>query len=132
MKPAEQWPVVSAQLTGLRLAIVDELLSKGSMDYATLSRHLGSEPAIEPLTEAIAWLARHRLLVNQDGTWRAVHPSLARMQFEMNGPAYPPGTTETTTPTAEPAARGQTAAVHKHQVEFFTAAGYRDSLGSNL
>ena len=83
----------------------------------------------DELPRAVAWLVCHRLLVAHEGEWRAVILALARMNFESNGPA---NIAEATTPrpAPPPAERGRTAAVQRHQVEFFTLDGYREANGS--
>lgn len=124
-----EWLDVMAELRGLRLIIHDELLRKGSMDYQTLCQHITQADGIGQLLGALRWLAEHRLLVCEEGTWRAVHPGLARQQVEMQGIAEAPSAAATMIP-ARPPARGETAAVHRHQVEFFTQDGYRESNGS--
>lgn len=124
------WEDVMQGLTGLRLAIHDELLNNGAIDAGQLATLPVQDGAIEA---AVAWLVTHRLLVSEGGQWRAVLPGLARVQFEMSGPAEP--NAQRRTPNAErsssqPVEQGRTAAVQKHQVEFFTLEGYRDSNGS--
>lgn len=129
----EAWAGVMAGLTGLRLAVHDALLRAGSLDVAAIAAQLAGDGAratalTEELPEAVAWLASHRLLVAEEGTWRAVHPALARVQFEMNGLAKV--ATATARPVAKPDARPMTAAVQRHQIEFFTLEGYREANGS--
>lgn len=130
------WDDVMRELTGLRLVIFDELLNEGAIDYATLARRIGPTSGLEQLTAAVDWLARHRLLVAEAGTWRAILPGMARLKFEMDGAAAPVApnaqrpTLNAERRSAQPAERGRTAAVQKHQVEFFTLEGYRDSNGS--
>ena len=130
--PAPTWDDVMTGLTGLRLAIYDELLRDGALDTATLARATadtaGTAEALERITTAVGWLQERRLLVPRAGTWSAVILSLAKMNYETNGPA-------TAAPSAAPGApapaeRGATAAVQRHQREFFCNAGYRESLGT--
>lgn len=122
-----------AGLVGLRLAIYDELLRGGALDAAECARRLAGDGAratalTDELPQAVAWLVCHRLLVAHEGEWRAVILALARMNFESNGPA---NIAAATTPRpAPPAERGHTAAVQRHQVEFFTMEGYREANGS--
>lgn len=127
-------------LTGLRLALYDELLRNGAMDTATLERELNPSHSNAPtaLIETVSWLAERRLLVVHEGEWRAVGLGLARMNYESNGPATAPSAAEG--PRAKdqgpraaertPVERGATAAVQRHQREFFTMEGYQDSNGS--
>ena len=129
-------------LTGLRLAIYDELLRDGAMDYATLTRAAadtaGTAAALDRITAAVGWLQERRLLVPRAGTWSAVILSLARMNYETNGPAAAKAAAKAAeAPSsklqftkAEPEARGATAAVQRHQREFFCNDGYRESLGT--
>ena len=132
------WPDVMAGFTGLRLAIHDELLRKGALEAASLAEVLAADPAGRrlqnvqaQLEEAIAWLHHRRLLVPApNGTWRAVHPGLARMTWEQNGPATPAPQPPPEAPKPAPVARGDTPAVHRHQREFFCNEGYRESLGT--
>jgi hypothetical protein len=132
------WPDVMAGFTGLRLAIHDELLRKGALEADSLAQALAADPAgarlrdvQAQLEQAVDWLHHHRLLApSADGTWRAVHPGLARMTWEQNGPATPAPTPPPDAPKPAPVARGDTPAVHRHQREFFTMEGYRESLGT--
>lgn len=117
------------QLAGLRLAIFDELMRGGAVGVDKMAEAMTQSR--ETLTGAVEWLAYHRLIVAEGGQWRAVHPGLARVQWEMSGPAQLKvecGKRETE--ENKPAERGQTLAVQRHQVEFFTMAGYRESNGS--
>ena len=122
-------------LTGLRLALYDELLRNGAMRESTLATFLdGQHNPPEPparLTAAVSWLAERRLLVAHEGEWRAVGLGLARMNYESNGPATAPSAQDATLPAPPPPiARGATAAVQRHQREFFCNDGYRESLGT--
>ena len=128
------WHGLMAGLVGLRLAIYDELLTEGALDAAECARRLAGDGArgaalTQELPQAVAWLVRHRLLVAHEGQWRAVLLGLANMNFESNGPESIAQATATR-PTPPPAVRGDTPAVHRHQVEFFTMAGYQDSNGT--
>lgn len=131
-------------LTGLRLALYDELLRHGAMDTATLGRIVGGQDSAAEaharLTAAVGWLAERRLLVAHEGEWRAVGLGLARMNYESNGPATATAPSAAEGPRAKdqgpraaertPVERGATAAVQRHQREFFTMEGYKDSNGS--
>lgn len=126
-----------AGLVGLRLAVYDELLRTGALDVAACTARLSADgaPAValtQALPDAVAWLSAHRLLVAHEGQWRAVILSLARMNFESNGPAAAPAAAPkpVTQVKPEPIARGATAAVQRHQREFFTMEGYREANGS--
>lgn len=130
----DAWGEVMAGLTGLRLAVHDELLRVGSLDIARIAQHLGGDGATgaalgEKLAEAVDWLAQHRLLAAHDGAWRAVHPGLARVQFEMSGLAAVAAPRQERGEGVGPA-REQTAAVHRHQKEFFLMDGYREANGT--
>lgn len=123
-----------AGMAGLRLAIYDELLRGGALDAAECARRLAGDGAratalSDELPQAVAWLVCHRLLVAHEGEWRAEFLALARMNFESNGPASIAQAT-TPRPAPPPAERGHTAAVQRHQVEFFTLDGYREANGS--
>ena len=122
-------------LTGLRLALYDELLRNGAMRESTLATFLDGQhnPPERPerLAAAVSWLAERRLFVAHEGEWRAVGLGLAKMNYESNGPATAPSTKTETPPTpTAPIARGATAAVQRHQREFFCNDGYRESLGT--
>jgi hypothetical protein len=123
-----------AGFTGLRLAIHDELLRHGAMEPRHIADALKAEPgqtAHGKLSAAIEWLHQHRLLVpTPDRTWRAVHPALARMTWEQNGPATAAPAPAPEAPKPAAVARGDTPAVHRHQREFFCNDGYRESLGT--
>jgi hypothetical protein len=112
-------------LTGLRLAIYDELLRDGALDTATLARALadtaGTAEALGRITAAVGWLQERRLLVPRAGTWSAVILGLARMNYETNGPATAAAPTSAAPRATAPAPteRGATEAVQRHQREFF-------------
>ena len=131
-------------LTGLRLALYDELLRNGAMREDTLATYLDGQhnPPETParLAAAVSWLAERRLLVAHDGEWRAVGLGLARMNYESNGPATATAPSAAEGPRTKdqgpraaartPVERGATAAVQRHQREFFIMEGYKDSNGS--
>lgn len=129
---APEWSEVMAGLTGLRLAIFDELLRHGAVELASLGKIIGDRAtpaeAHARLEGAVAWLESHRLLVGHEGQWRAIHPALARQTYEQNGPLRETDRVQVQAP--KPAERGATAAVHRHQREFFCNDGYRESLGT--
>lgn len=121
-----------AGLTGLRLAIFDELLRHGAMDARTLEAIKSptdtNATAKAKLEEAVAWLESHRLLVAHEGQWRAIQIPLARMTYEQNGPLR--ASDRVQLQPKQTAERGAAEAVHRHQREFFCNDGYRESLGT--
>lgn len=127
-----EWTDVMTGLTGLRLAIFDELLRHGAMDASTIEAIKGptdtTATAKAKLEEAVAWLESHRLLVAHEGRWRAIQIPLARMTYEQNGPIR--ASDRVQVQPKKTAERGATAAVHRHQREFFCNDGYRESLGT--
>lgn len=141
---AQPWDDIITGLTGLRLALYDELLRHGAMPENVLARYLNSQhsppESYALLAAAVGWLAERRLLVAHEGEWRAVGLGLARMNYESNGPATATAPSAAEGPRAKdqgpraaertPVERGATAAVQRHQREFFTMEGYKDSNGS--
>lgn len=127
---APEWTDVMTGLTGLRLAIFDELLRHGALEAGTLKATKGptDTTAKARLEEAVAWLESHRLLVAHEGRWRAIQIPLARMTYEQNGPLR--ASDRVHVQPRKTAERGATAAVHRHQREFFCNDGYRESLGT--
>jgi len=149
-QPRPEWAEVMAALMGLRLAIWDELMRGGASDLAALRARLAGDgaraEALGPeFDQAVQWLAERRLLARQDHEWRAVMPALARVQVEMNGLAVVGVTplwlqavqreelkamAQQAPEADEPDAERGRRAVHAHQIEFFSNAGYREANGS--
>ena len=113
---AVSWVDVMRQLTGLRLAIYDELIREGALRLETLNRELVADGhAVDQMESAIGWLEQCGFLVRDQGRWRAVSVSLARERYESGKPIQR---------TPELAA-GSNAPVHAHQGEWFGMEGYR-------
>lgn len=130
------WQPVLTALTGLRLAIYDDLLRFGSLQYDTLTRDLPAGPAAGALTTlqvAFAWLERHRLIRRgvAEGDWRAVPIAQAAELYQAHGPlatiAQPVAQAVTSTPAPKPAtpATAPRRPVQAHQVEIFALDGYK-------
>lgn len=91
---APDWTDVMAGLTGLRLAIYDELLTSGSLDVNELAPHLRPEQRVfEQITEALAWLTTHRMVRGNNGVWTANGLDRAQTLFAEHGPVPVPGYT---------------------------------------
>jgi hypothetical protein len=88
------WTDVMAGLTGLRLAIYDELLDKGSVSVDALAVNLRPDQRVlEQITEALAWLTTHRMVRAVAGIWHANPISTAQKIFTEHGPVAVPGYT---------------------------------------
>lgn len=113
---AVSWVEVMRKLTGLRLAIYDELIREGALRLETLNRELVSDGhPVEQMETAIGWLEQHGFLVRDQGRWRAVSVSLARERYESGKPIE-------RTPDQ---AAGSNPPVHAHQGEWFGMEGYK-------
>lgn len=134
--PTTPWEVVLCGLTGLRLAIYDDLLRFGSLQYDTLTRDLPAGPAAGALTTlqvAFAWLERHRLIRRgvAEGDWRAVPIAQAAELYQAHGPlatiAQPVAQAVAPTPAPKPTtpATAPRRPVQAHQVEIFALDGYK-------
>lgn len=85
VEPVDPWAVVMAGLTGQRLAIYDELLTRGSVGEATLAQFMRPRTKSEGLGGSLAWLAGHHFVRAEDGVWRAVAMATARAKFAAVG-----------------------------------------------
>lgn len=119
-----------AGLTGARLAIYDELLRKGVMDYARIARVVTNGRS--GLEAAFAWLARHYFLRETGGCWAANPPAMARYAYEQQGPdssfPEPVGPVVVVEPVQGVAERVRPVThdrpVQTHQAQIFEMAGY--------
>ncbi|EIQ00723.1 hypothetical protein OpiT1DRAFT_05278 [Opitutaceae bacterium TAV1] len=87
MSDRGKWGEVLRGLTGLRLAVYDELLVRGVLDVSRLVSEFRPEaPGLAQLEEVFAWLARHRFVSRgASGRWEARGPLEARAVFERVG-----------------------------------------------
>lgn len=88
------WHTILTGLTGLRLAVYDDLLRDGRLQYDTLTREIpAGDPAaaLASLQATFAWLERYRLLRRgqAEGDWRAVPIAQAAQLYEAHGPIEP-------------------------------------------
>jgi hypothetical protein len=91
---APDWTDVMVRLTGLRLAIYDELLTRGSVSVDGLAVNLRpGQRVLEQLAEALAWLTTHRMVRTAGGIWHAVPMATAQKLFTEHGPVAVPGYT---------------------------------------
>ena len=129
------WQLVLCGLTGLRLAIYDDLLRFGRLQYDTLTKDLPAGPAagaLSALQERFAWLERHRLITRGqiEGEWRAVPIAQAAELYTAHGPlntvAPPAAAAVRPSPAAQPtpAPTPPRRPVQPHQVEVFAMDGY--------
>ena len=81
------WTDVMTGLVGVRLAAYDELLVRGTLGAETLAALVRNEGGPDELLAAVAWLIEHRMVIAQDGVWRAVGIARARQVWEEFGPA---------------------------------------------
>lgn len=116
--PAERWAAVMAGLTGVRLAIYDELLAGGSIGAGALAA-MAKAPR-GTLEDALAWLAVHHFVRAEGGTWRGVALKIATESFLQSGPAERPSITPEPQPAIEAPRTESHAGVHDHQVQFFS------------
>ena len=101
---APDWTDVLTALTGLRLAVYDELHRGGSLGVNQLAGRLG-DPANsvtlrtaalrpEAIRQTLEWLAHHRLAEREEsGRWRPRAILSAKERYERTGPdtTYAPG-----------------------------------------
>src|SRR5690606_30944282 len=91
----KSWPEVMTGLVGVRLAVYDELLTRGMLGVNTLAALVrtkahatgSGQGGPDELMVAIAWLVQHRLVRADAGQWRAIAPQQARARYEAEGPA---------------------------------------------
>lgn len=142
------WTQTLTGLTGLRLAIYDDLLRFGRLQYDTLTRDVPSgNPAVAltSLQTAYAWLERYRLVKRgeAEGDWRPVPIAQAAEIYQVHGPITPCTGAAPSLPAQEGrgdrrsqggsahADRGAGATssprrpVQAHQAEIFALEGYR-------
>jgi hypothetical protein len=123
------WPQVMAGVTGLRLAIYDELLWLGALSAERVARAVG-KATLQDLQEAAGWLETHGLLVSNDGIWRAVPPHLAAERWAERragkGTEGTAATEGTKGAGAGAAVRAEpVGALQRHQAQFLDLEGYR-------
>lgn len=117
----ENWLDIMAALRGPRLAIYDDLLRCGAMDYDRLTACCATQLDVEA---ALAWLVVRRMVFLDGGQWAARPLAVARETYERDGPAE--------APAGAPRQRietGARAVVQPHQVQFFEMDGYQFNHG---
>jgi hypothetical protein len=115
---SETWADVLNALTGLRLAVYDDVVHVGAHHHDWNAHGLAHHEAVE-------WLVERRLLAvdTHTGKWRAVPLREAMEKYEQNGPSrYRETMKEIETLLAAPTAQP---AVQSHQAQFFDMEGYR-------
>lgn len=113
-----------AGLTGIRLAIYDELLRGGVIDDKRLMQLLQVKTDLQA---ALAWLAQRRFIRRTGACWAANSPPSARTAWEQAGLAESYSAAAIVETTAE-AVREQPMPrerpVQAHQAEIFAMEGY--------
>lgn len=126
----DPWHAVLDDLRGARLAIYDDLLRLGALDYKRLTIAVkGPDEA----RAAITWLAVNRFITLHDGRWVARSIPAARDVFRTEGRdvepigAMPPDLREVAVQKTERGRDGEKESrpVHGGQVQFFDMEGYR-------
>jgi len=126
------WQSVLGGLTGLKLAVYDDLLLHGEISPWTLSQ-LPAPRRVETLEAVLIWLQTHRFVRGSGQSWHANPIRQAQEAWEQYGPAEStpavpapkPVAAVQAPPRSTPEEPAPTRAVHAHQSEIFSMDGWR-------